>query len=62
MPKQINKIPLKEAETNTEKKILGLLKLECEEINYGKLVLEISISGGNIVGLSIDRSRKTIKF
>jgi len=62
MPMQINKIPLREAETNSEKRLLGLLAKEAEEINYGKFTLELTVSGGKVVGISIEKIKTNVKL
>jgi len=60
--KEINKIPLKEAETNKEKQLLGLIDKEAKDIQYGKIELDITINGGNIVNVAVVKIKKNIKF
>lgn len=46
--KQINQVPLREAETREEKLILGFLNQEAERIQFGTIVLEFTVRGGRI--------------
>lgn len=60
--KQINKIPLKEAETNQEKQLLGLIDKDAKDIQHGKIELDLTVSGGNIVNVAVVKIKRNIKF
>lgn len=62
MSKEINSIPLKDAENNEERKLLGILSQQSKDIQYGKLTLDITIQAGKIVGLSIEKIKTNIKI
>jgi len=42
--------------------LLGLLAKEAEEINYGKFTLELTVSGGKVVGISIEKIKTNVKL
>jgi hypothetical protein len=44
----INDVPQRNAETKTEKLLLGFLHQEAERIGFGSIVLEFGIRGGKI--------------
>jgi len=60
--KQINKMPLKEAETNQEKQLLGLVDKEAKDIQYGKIEIDLTITGGKVVNVAVVKIKKNIKF
>ena len=46
--KTINGVPLREAETNDERLLLGFLNQEAQRIQYGTVVCDFSVRNGKI--------------
>lgn len=46
--KQINQVPLRDAETREEQLILGFLNQEAVRVGFGTIVLEFQVRGGKI--------------
>jgi len=61
-PKEINNIKLKEADTNIEKRILGIIDDEVERIDYGKIILEITVSASKIKNIKVVEKSKSYQF
>lgn len=61
-PKKINQMPLKQAETNQEKQLLGLIDKEAKDIEYGNLELDITIRGCIVVNVAVVKIKKNVKF
>lgn len=51
---RINKVPLRDAETKSDRQLLGFLKQEAERIGYGQVVVEFTVRNG-----VIDRIKST---
>lgn len=60
MAKMINGIPLKEAETNTEKAILGLINDEANKLLYGRLNIEVVIHNGKITHIDSYTTKRSL--
>lgn len=51
MPKEINDIPLRNAESNQEKQLLGFLDEMCKMIRFGKVSIEITVYNGKLTNV-----------
>lgn len=61
MVKQINQVPLRDAETKEEKLLLGFLKQEVDRVDYGQIVLEFNVQNGKIVHIKSKEVSRTFK-
>lgn len=52
---KINNVTPKEADTRTEKLLLGFLAKQCDRLNFGQISLDITIRDGKIYNI---RSRE----
>lgn len=50
---KINNLELKNAETTTEKKMLGVIHSIAQNINYGNIKIDITVSKGKVVKMSV---------
>lgn len=62
MPLALGGVILKEADSNTEKKLLGVLDDQSKYIGHGKINLQIFVRDGRMERVEIIESRKSIKL
>lgn len=61
MPKQ-NNIELKDATSNWERKLLGILDEQKTNLRYGRINIDIVINNGKIVLVELQATKKTYKL
>jgi hypothetical protein len=57
---KINGIPLREAESNDEKILLGFLNQEAERVDFGQIVVEFQIRNGRVVHMRSTEVSRTL--
>lgn len=58
----INKIPQREAETTTERLLLGLLGQEADRVQFGKVTIELGIRDGKIDRVTMTESSRIVNI
>lgn len=60
MAKMINGCPLKEATTDTERAILGLIDEEAVKLRYGRLNIEVVIHNGKLTHIDCYTTKRSL--
>ena len=61
MAEKINNVPLREAETQEEKLLLGFLNQEAERVEWGKIVVEFTIQSGKVAHIKSSEISRTFQ-
>jgi len=59
--KKINDVPMREASTKNEKLLLGFLHQESQRVDWGKIVVELTIAQGEIVNIKSSEISRTFQ-
>jgi len=61
MPKQ-NNIELKNASSNWERKLLGILDEQKTNLKYGRINIDIVVNNGKVVLVELQATKKTYRI
>lgn len=61
MPKQ-NNIELKNASSNWERKLLGILDEQKTNLKYGRINIDVVVNNGKVVLVELQATKKTYKI